>query len=153
MNVFTPYASPYKNAKCLDVRRRNKQILELVQLIAVNTNNYSILKQWKIIKPIVPGVKNRFQLYKSIKNHPNVKKWKGYEWYLIHYCNHLLGIYMNSSNKVHGAFYAYCDLVYDVQSSVKIILPSWFTKESCYEHQTLLISKKPEFYGPIFNKR
>lgn len=154
MNVFTPYASPYKNAKCLDVRRRNKQILELVQLIAVNTNNYAILKQWKIIKPIVPGVKNRFQLYKSIKNHPNVKKWKGYEGYLAFYLFRLLNVYMNKSKKYHKCSRIFWDFIaYNEQIPNEIILPPWFTKESCYEHQALLISKKPEFYGPIFNKR
>jgi hypothetical protein len=153
MQIFHPYASPYKNAKCLDPKRRNKQILELVQLIAVNTNNYAILKQWKIIKPITPGVKNRFQLYKSIKNHPNVKKRKGFEIYLMTYLFFLLKEYLRYNEKDHACTKLYGQVKETLRyriDQIKNCKPSWFTKESCYEHQSLLISKKPDYYKNIF---
>lgn len=142
MNVFTPYANPYKNAKCLDVRRRNKQILEIIQIICANT-----------------GIDVGWKIPKNIKNHPNVLKWKGFEDYLLIYCYIFLYNYYKEKNKIHKAYFAYEHLLcklhsrYWVPNKRRAKLPPWFTKESCYEHQALLISKKPEFYGQIFNKK
>lgn len=138
MNVFTPYASPYKNAKCLDPKRRNKQILEICQIISANT-----------------GIDIGWKIPKYVYNHPNTLKWKGHESYLVFYLFQLTTEYSNKSKgKIHKVVRDGIEnQLYEMVCYLKITLPTWFTKESCYEHQALLISKKPEFYGPIFNRR
>lgn len=138
MQVFTPYADPYKNAKCLDPRRRNKQILEIIQIICAN-NDIDI--GWKIPK--------------YIKNHPNTIKWKECDEYLLFYCFCLLHIFFTNKNKIHKAYFAYEQIVcwlfthYSFKKIHKKI-PTWFTKETCYEHRNKLLEKYPEYYKNIF---
>ena len=62
MNVFVPFGNPLKDAKCLDARRLNKQIIECKQILA--------------------AIEGRSDAW---KNHPCVLMWKPYKVWLAHY--------------------------------------------------------------------
>jgi hypothetical protein len=134
MQVFTPYANPIKNANCLDPKRRNKQILELLQILSVNLN---IDIGWKIPK--------------SVKNHPNVKKWVDYQEYLIEYLLELFKVYSDKTGKIHKSYYNFNTLLSKHRSYYSTgYLPKWFSKETCYGHQSLLLNKNKEYYSEVF---
>lgn len=64
MQVFVPYASPMRTARCLDPKRLRKQILECRDIYRSATGG---TEGWK--------------------NHPVTKMWKGNLHYLVHYHN------------------------------------------------------------------
>jgi hypothetical protein len=145
MQVFTPYVKQWKNAKVLDKKRRNKQILEIIQIISAN-NSFDV--GWKIPK--------------YVYNHVNTLKWKGYDSYLMAYLFWLLVEYRNEHEKDEcheypkSCFYHKSGEIFwllrkNFWIKDSFILPDWFSRETCYEHQRLLIEKDRKFYSVKFN--
>lgn len=160
MQVYAPYASFIKNSKRIDSRRANKQILENIQIWAVNNNDFDIIKKWNIIKPIRSGVKNRFQLYKRIKNHPNTKLWKNDSDYLVIYTWALLEEFHErqkkkppEKRKVHKAQFILDNyMYYQGNYSEDTNRPLHLTSEFCKQHQKLLLEKDYEYYSKVFGE-
>lgn len=141
MQVYVPYFKTMKNAKCLDSIRRNKQILEIVQIILVNNNIKDI---WKVPK--------------YVKNHPNTILWKNKEFYLLRYLDDLLTIYWNDRQKEHAchdfpeilALRLYGIKYQDIRLSIISLIPNHLTKKLCLEHRDKLLSKDYEYYKKHF---
>lgn len=143
LQVFTPYFSIDLNVNCLDNKRKNKQILEIIQIILANNNIQDV---WKIPK--------------YVYNHPNTLLWKNKETYLLMYLSKLLNDFHNRANKIHKChcFDEFlCIRVFKVKFN-KIInnydwvscMPEHLTLEKCKEHRNLLLSKDPEHYVKYF---
>jgi hypothetical protein len=151
MQFFCPYANCKKSAKVLDPKRRNKQILEIVQALAVNEKNLPLLKKWKIVKSCFH--KNRFQLYKSIKNHPNVKLWKKDSAYLLLYGLYLCQEYQEKTGKRHKCKDILFDYFYVPQIKSDYIFKhnlKHMSPDFCKEHQKILLEKDKEYYSKYF---
>lgn len=132
MQTFLPYADYKKCAEVLDYRRLGKQRVEA----------------WMILQILAgerPESRWRF--------HPVVKMWRGFENSLVIYavamCNEwvmrdyedncrkkILDLYRKNTGKAHLSY---------------SLAPPWITDKALFEsHQSNLIRKKPEFYGPKF---
>ena len=148
MQVFCPYANTRKNAYRLDCKRANKQILEIIQILAVNTNHVGILKKWNIIKDLKPNVKNRFSIYKRIKKHPNTKLWKGNEQYLLEYLYWLLRKYREKNKKIHKCESIYEILLFDIEFEFPEL--KHLNSNFCINHQKILLEKRHDYYKNIF---
>lgn len=130
-----PYANPIKTAKCLDSRRLNKQMIEVIQIISANTGIYV---GWKIPK--------------YIKNHPVTKMWENYENYLINYLDWLLSEYGHRTNKLHKCYIIFLDIKewyienYGLSGYYDFTYIKHLTPEFCKFHQKKLYNKNPEYY-------
>jgi hypothetical protein len=152
MQVFFPTLNMFENAKILDYRRHNKQIIEIIQIIAVNSNDLYLLKKWNIIKPI--GNKYRFKLYKSIKNHTITKLYKNHTAFLYSYLNVLIYSWIfekKYNGKKYLEIYNYLYKKYR-DSDITTDLPEFITAEFCKQHQNKLLEKDYNHYSKFFRK-
>jgi len=126
MQTFLPYASFQKSARALDYRRLGKQRVETFQLLrALNGET----KGWR--------------------NHPAARMWDGYEKTLVVYGTTICaewkarGYVDNMQNRIGQYFYKFPDAA-DFR-------PPWLGDQEFHlSHQSNLIRKFPEHYGPQF---
>lgn len=130
MQVFVPYASPYRVATCLDARRLNKQIIECRQILAA-----------------IRGESNAWM------NHPCVKMYRDHaEW--LEYYMYCLECYADAYRLEKLNEDSDADEVYNLAKGWSIkadaITPPFLTDEFCKHHQCRLFTKDPGWYRDFF---
>lgn len=136
MQVFTPFQEPKKNAKCLDNRRLNKQILEICQILAANLNTNI---GWKIPK--------------YIYTHPCSLLWFYDSKYLLIYLDCLLDEYKNRYARNHAAkekhkilLEAYIVINNFPDFVIDDFMPDFLTDQFCIMNKGILLKKDFEYY-------
>ena len=120
MQTFLPYPSFVRSAKCLDYRRLGKQRVEAMQIIDA-----------------LEGRKSGWA------RHPAVLMWKGYETALKLYFNCISEEWVSRGYKHNMGFF---DL-----SGTAYTPPPWLGNDTFHRaHQSNLVRKFPEHYGPLF---
>lgn len=126
MQTFLPFASFTETAMCLDRQRLGKQRVECVQILET-----------------LMGVKQGW------KNHPAVKMWKGHEGMLCLYgmwiCNEW--IYRGYKDTCKDRIRA---IMYQLENDRFVLPPFFGNAEFHLSHQSNLVRKMPDFYGPKF---
>jgi len=136
MQTFLISPKPHETAEILDNKRLFKQIVEANQILDCLLNKET-----------------------RRKNHPAVKMWKNYEWFLnAEYVTSMIEAWTKKKNPKTGKFYQ-CDksiktwwIHGSIITSGKFSrrTPHWFSDEFFISHKSNLIRKKPEWYRPIF---
>lgn len=137
MQTFLPYADFGESARALDTRRLGKQRVETLQIVRALTR---------------PG--------NGWRHHPAVRMWRGYEEALGAYGAVICGEWRRRG------FADTCEVkIMDDLAAAGVAvpvrtepelraagkLPPWLGDESLHRsHQSALVRKDPEFYGPQF---
>ena len=127
MQTFLPYKDPIESVKALDDKRLGKQRVEAIQIARCLLGHTD---GWK--------------------NHPAVKMWKGYEPYLVK-------VYLKATIDEWGSR-GYknikCNEHYEQLNKqlgdAKVSKPDWVNDDFCEAHRSMLVRKKPEYYGQKF---
>jgi len=142
MQTFLPYRDFEKSARVLDQRRLGKQRVETLQL----------LKSLKLPEY-------------GWKSHPASKMWRGYEDALIIYgiviCKEWIRRGYRDSCLPQIIGFDVASRIVDLDHSslpediryvhgCAVVLPPWLNRTFCRSHQSNLLKKDPEFYGPKF---
>lgn len=123
MQTFLPYKDFAESAKCLDNKRLGKQRVECLQIL-----NCLLVKETRW------------------KNHPAIKMWRGYEYWLCRY-----GLTICNEWQKRG----YKDTCYGKIETIefnylqchKSDFPKWITDEFCQSHRSNLLRKNLEYYS------
>jgi hypothetical protein len=136
MQTFLPYADFERTARVLDLKRLGKQRVECIQVVrGLTRSNYG----WR--------------------HHPAVRMWKGYEEALGRYGYTVCEVWLERGFGDTCAATIGADLreagVVTVRSQAELdaadALPPWLGDPDFHRsHQSALVRKDPEFYGPIF---
>jgi hypothetical protein len=136
MQTFLPYADFERTARVLDLKRLGKQRVECIQVVrGLTRSNYG----WR--------------------HHPAVRMWKGYEEALGRYGYTVCEVWLERGFGDTCAATIGADLreagVDTVRSQAELdaadALPPWLGDPGFHRsHQSALVRKDPEFYGPIF---
>ena len=129
----------YQSANCLDDRRLLANIYEnihgLASLVGLND---------KLINP-----------KRSVKNHPNIKRWDGYIQAYINYIHrHLMSWddrYPIKDTSINLNNMIYIMEQINVFPLVIDLIPKWITDELIQEHKQILLQKDYKFYSQVFN--
>lgn len=136
MQVFRPYIDYIKSAEVLDIKRRNKQILESMQIISVNTG-YDF--GWKIPK--------------YAYTHKNSKLWSDENsiYDLYEYTYYLFYLYHKQHNwtKEHKSWRVFLS-AYIRNHADNFERPKHLTNKFCRQHRQLLLEKNFKFYYKKF---
>ena len=130
MQTFLPYESFTQTAKCLDYRRLGKQRVEAKQILQILTNETD--------KP-------------GWRNHPAVLMWQGSAYWLATYGETICFEWISRGYKDTLQPY-FLDKEYWLAGTEKYSkYPDWLGNEKFHRsHQSNLVRKDPEFYGPQF---
>lgn len=136
MQTFVPYSDFDASARALDVKRLGKQRVEVIQIVRALT---------------VPGY--------GWASHPAVLMWKGYEEALGRYGLTMCDVWLELGfGDTCAATIAY-DLrligIEHIRSYPELAeaaaLPAWLFDPAVHRsHQSSLVRKEPEHYGPLF---
>jgi hypothetical protein len=136
MQTFLPYADFERTARVLDLRRLGKQRVECIQVLrGLTRSDYG----WR--------------------HHPAVKMWKGYEEALGRYSFTCCEVWVERGFADTCAATIGVDLrdagVTAVRTQAELweadALPPWLGDPAFHRsHQSALVRKDPEFYGPVF---
>lgn len=134
MQTFLPYPSFKESAKVLDRRRLGKQRVETLQILQTL---------------LVPTPK------KSWKNHPAVKMWKGHEYLLLIYQNHICDEWISRGykdtckQKSKEIFSSFIDQLTTEEEIIQHYrIPEWFGDERLHSsHRSNLLRKDLEHYS------
>ena len=122
MQTFLPYESVVNSLNILDNKRLNKQILEAKQIL----NCLKVPNRWK--------------------NHPAVKMYKGYEFFLSLYYNEAIKAWINRGFKNTMEFV-------DLTSFDNQDIPYWLGDERLHKsHRCNLLRKNFDYYSNFFEK-
>lgn len=137
MQTFLPYPSFYQSAKVLDDTRLGNQRKEAKQILMVLLGE---TKHWK--NP------------DAWKNHPAVLMWKRYEFALANYGAVCCEVWRDRGkvDNLMRYFVESIQLIYlDFDYLGYTRMPGWFSERKFFlSHQSNLIRKDPDFYGPLF---
>ncbi|HYI32151.1 MAG TPA: MSMEG_6728 family protein [Glaciibacter sp.] len=129
MQTFLPYPSFVESARVLDRARLGKQRVEALQVLrAVTIPTYG----WR--------------------NHPVAKMWRGYIPALTKYALEVTDVWIEQghADTVRPQVLLFAPEV-DLLPQDALELPPWIHNEAFHlSHQSNLVRKDPEFYGPIF---
>lgn len=125
MQTFLPHADFRESARCLDMKRLGKQRIEVMQLLGA-----------------LSGVG------KGRANHPAAEMWRGSEQWLItyglHVCDEWISRGYNDTCRLKIADFG--GLIDD-----GLTRPWWLGDPAFHlAHQSNLVRKLPEHYGPMF---
>lgn len=128
MQTFLPYPKMSRSAKVLDRQRLGKQRVETLQIMRALIENTGWI------------------------HHPATNMWRGYEWALLHYQKAVVEEWKNRGYK-DTCFHKTFDLFFSVPRlhTERNVLPPWWGNSAFHiSHQSNLIRKDPEHYGPLF---
>lgn len=128
MQTFLPYPSFARSAKALDTKRLGKQRVETLQ----------------IMSSLMTG--------SGWVNHPATRMWEGFEWALLHYQQAMFREWVEVRGFKDTCFYK-TQLLYFEHGPQQDFnrLPPWHGNKAFHlSHQSNLIRKDPEHYGPQF---
>ena len=127
MQTFLPYPNSYSSAIVLDNRRLGKQRVEALQIAECLLVKES---HWK--------------------NHPAVLMWKDYVPYLVRvYIPAIMGEWLGrgyNNTKCGEKWVNLSAIVFNE----KIMKPHWLNEDFCIRHQSNLLRKDKNYYGPLF---
>lgn len=130
MQTFLPYANLAKSAKCLDNKRLGKQRVEVLQILDALKNG----GRWR--------------------NHPAVKMWRDYEYYLAAYgvvvCKEWIkrGFKDTCLDKLKNRYPLLFDNLLSLLECGEGFKPYWLGYKQFHDsHKSNLLRKKPEWYG------
>lgn len=124
MQTFLPHSSYFVSARILDRQRLGKQRVEAYQILKALRGES---KGWV--------------------NHPATRMWRGYERSLIHYTIVMCDEWTSRGYK--DSIKPIVDAMFDDHPDY--IKPWWMDNPEIYKtHQSNLIRKMPEYYGPLF---
>jgi hypothetical protein len=136
MQTFLPYADFERTARVLDLKRLGKQRVECIQVLrGLTRSDYG----WR--------------------HHPAVKMWKGYEEALGRYSFTCCEVWVEGGFADTCAATIVADLreagVTAVRSQAELVeagaVPPWLGDPVFHRsHQSALVRKDPDFYGPVF---
>jgi len=123
MQTFLPYPDFVESAKCLDYRRLGKQRLEVRQVLDSISGK---IKGWV--------------------NHPCATMWRDNTDALVEY-----GVAICQEWKRRGYKDKMEEDILAHRSGKPVTYPWWLGDEDFHiSHQSNLVKKKPEYYGPMF---
>lgn len=126
MQTFLPHPSYLDSAQALDDRRLGKQRVECLQIIkALNVPGYG----WS--------------------NHPAVRMWRGYEGPFLVYSVVVCSVWRRRGYK-DTCLSKIMDFRTCSFDDMEAPPPPWLTPEFCRAHQSNLLRKNPDHYGPQF---
>lgn len=128
MQTFLPYPNFAQSVKVLDTQRLGKQRVETLQIMNALVSN----KGWI--------------------HHPATKMWRGYEWALLQYQEATVAEWL-SRGYTDTCLAKTRDLYYSnaLPCIIDNEFPDWLGDEAFHtSHQSNLIRKDPDFYGPLF---
>ena len=127
MQTFLPYADFKKSAECLDYKRLGKQRVEAKQIIDLLEKHDSGEDISKL----------------SWGNHPAVRMWIGYIYYLKMYYNCIVEEWIKRGYKNNMKLYR---VLFD--NIVNAPKPNWLGRKDFDDaHKSNLLRKDKEFYG------
>lgn len=130
MQTFLPYPSFTRSARVLDRQRLGKQRVEVLQLLnAIRGGG----KGWA--------------------NHPAARMWRGHELSLAHYGLIVCKVWRDERGYRDTCYGKIRDLVGEATNEELMASskPDWFGDVDFHRaHQSNLVRKKPEHYGPLF---
>lgn len=125
MQTFIPDPDYHNSAAVLDTKRLGKQRVEVLQILkALTIPDYG----WK--------------------NHPAVRMWRGYEQRLVDYGLCICSEWVERGYK--DTCFSKIFAFRDPDCDEPVTPPPWVTPELCRSHQSNLIRKDPDHYGPLF---
>lgn len=130
MQTFLSYANFIKSARSLDNKRLGKQRVGVLQLLTTLKNKKE-------------GIKSAWQ------NHPAAKMWEGSEYWLINYGLAICDIWIDEGFKdtCRDKIKAFIPFFEETRNNY----PCWIGDGDFHRsHQSNLIRKDPDFYGPQF---
>ena len=136
MQTFVPLPSFERSARVLDTQRLGKQRVEALQVVRALT---------------VPGY--------GWQHHPAVLMWRGFEEALGRYGLTCCEVWVEQDHPDTCAATISSDLrtagVTTVRTEAELVaagaLPPWWGEEALHRsHQSALLRKDPDFYGPLF---
>lgn len=135
MQTFITDFNLQKSAQNLDNKRLGKQRVEAIQIA-----------QCLLIK------ETRW------KNHPAVKMWRGYEYYLMYYIYITMYEWTSRGFKNTKCYENWnilnetknLKLLSSMYSLPNLNKPIWITEDFIEAHRSNLIKKNPEYYKPLF---
>lgn len=123
MQTFLPYEDFTASAEVLDYRRLGKQRVET----------------WQILNALAGKTKGWV-------NHPASRMWRGYETALALYGETVCREWIRRGYKD-----TMLERFVDLLTGETVVMPSWLgTDEIHRSHQSNLVRKDREYYGPIF---
>lgn len=126
MQTFLPSPIFSDSAEMLDRLRLGKQRVETLQIMTALLYN----KGWV--------------------NHPITKMWAGYEWSLFEYQKAICGEWTKRGYE-DSCLWKTFDLFRGQRNRPTKVIPPWLgNKDFHLAHQSNLIRKDPEHYGPLF---
>ena len=135
MQTFLPYFDYELSAQALDNQRLGKQRVEALQILRAR-DAIRRAPTWEVLRRI------------AWRNHPAVRMWKDHEGSLLFYTAVVCRVWRNRGfrGSVEGQLLSYLD--FPIESFAP---PEWLGDPRFHEsHQSNLIRKDPEFYGPKF---
>ena len=129
MQTFLPYPDFVKTARVLESKRLGKQRVEVVQILNAL---HEIKEGWR--------------------NHPCTHMWRGYEVALAAYGLAMCEEYARRGYKntlTEPALQQH--LEWATGSEYELVMPWWMGNEAFHlAHQSVLLRKDPDHYGPLF---
>lgn len=130
MQTFLPYPDFVESAGVLDRQRLGKQRVEVVQIL-------------NVIHQIKPST--------AWQNHPAVRMWRGYEVSLCEYGLIVCEEWIAQGRKDTCKEKIEQHLDWATSGKFQMEKPPWFGDRDFHiSHQSNLIRKDPEYYGPKF---
>lgn len=89
---------------------------------------------------------------RSVKNHPNVKRWENYEFDLLTYIYYHLSEWFNRGYKseINEKNYWLLQEEIGLHPLTKQIIPIWITDKIIRDHQQILLEKDYNHYSKYF---
>lgn len=127
MQTFLPYSSFVTSATVLDQKRLGKQRVENLQIMT------ALLEK------------------RGWVHHPAVKMWDGFEWALLMYQDAICSEWSDFRGYRDTCQKKTWELYFQHRRHSDEVYPPWLEMEEFHiSHQSNLIRKDPEYYGPRF---
>lgn len=170
MQTFLPYGSYTESARCLDNRRLNKQRSECKQILNAlrqgptcpynpTTKSYFYNKLSPLNEAVSDLSAEQFveQNFDEFVlratpwyNHPATQMWKGHEAHLCTYAICMCAEWLRRGNQDSLLTFFSRAPEHHRHNGALMKYPEWITNDFCRSHQSNLIRKMPEYYGPMW---
>lgn len=156
MQTFLPYSDFYLSAVCLDNKRLGKQRVETLQIMSVLTGLRLISTRkdpdGKTIQLDRDEWTTEPLTKKGWANHPAVKMWRGYEYYLFMYQQAVCNTWTSRAFKdtcLDKTSFLYS--AWRRSNPAAVEKPPWLADAALHlSHKSNLVRKLPEHYGLLW---
>ena len=131
MQTFLPYKDFKASAECLDMKRLGKQRVEAYQILKILMGLGKVNKNGKV----------------AWENHPAVRMWRGYEYFLKDYIAAICAEWVYRGYKDTIAQKT-SDLFRNTTIAMKVKPPEWLGNDKFHaSHRSNLLRKDKRYYG------